>query len=79
MAGTNTRKDIVKRLSVVYFATLLFGLLIIARIIYIQIVEHDKWIHANELTQKEMLIEPDRGDICAADAGSWQHQSPITR
>ncbi len=67
MAGTNTRKDIVKRLSVVYFATLLFGLLIIARIIYIQIVEHDKWIHANELTQKEMLIEPDRGDICAAD------------
>ncbi len=67
MSETNTRKEIITRMGIVYAAVVLFGFVVIARIVYLQVVEHDRWISANIISQKDITIEPDRGDICAAD------------
>jgi cell division protein FtsI (penicillin-binding protein 3) len=67
MSENNTRKEIVTRMGIVYVAVVLFGFIVVARIVYLQVVEHDRWISANIISQKDITIEPDRGDICAAD------------
>lgn len=61
------RKDILLRVGLVYVIAVVLGLLIIFRVAYLQIAEHDKWSEANTLTMKDIVIEPNRGDICADD------------
>ncbi|PKP10278.1 MAG: peptidoglycan glycosyltransferase [Bacteroidetes bacterium HGW-Bacteroidetes-4] len=67
MTENNTRKELVVRLSMVYIAVVAFALGIVVKVVYLQVAEHDKWINANTFSQKDIVIEPDRGDICASD------------
>lgn len=62
------KKDILWRVGVVYFTFLAFGLVIIGRVIYLQIAEGKIWKEkAQKLTVRDMIIEPNRGDILSED------------
>jgi len=67
MDENKTKREIVVRLSIVYIAIVLFALIVIGKVLYLQVVEHEKWANANTITQKDIIIEPDRGNICADD------------
>jgi cell division protein FtsI (penicillin-binding protein 3) len=67
MSDNVIRKEIVAKLSIVYIAVVLFAMVVIGKVLYLQVVEHEKWANANTISQKDIIIEPDRGDICAAD------------
>lgn len=58
------RKDILWRMGLLYFLLLAFSVIITGRVLFLQIIEGSKWkSKANELTQKDIIIEPLRGDI----------------
>jgi cell division protein FtsI (penicillin-binding protein 3) len=62
------KKDIVWRVALVYVGILLFGLCIIARIVYLQFVEVGALTQKSiQLSVKDIEIEPNRGDIMACD------------
>jgi len=62
------KKEILVRVALVYIIFVLLGFAIIAKILYIQIVEGGKWREmAKTITYKDITIEPNRGDICAGD------------
>jgi cell division protein FtsI (penicillin-binding protein 3) len=62
------KKEILFRAGLVYVGFLLFGIAIIARILFIQMVEGDKLRKkTKELTLKNFTIDPARGDILATD------------
>jgi cell division protein FtsI (penicillin-binding protein 3) len=62
------KKEILVRVALVYLFFVLLGFAIIAKILYIQIVEGSKWREvAKTITYKDITIEPNRGDICAND------------
>lgn len=61
------RKQITSRLGLVYIGIVAFALLIMGKMVYLQTIEHDKWSNVNETSQKKIVIEPSRGDICAYD------------
>ena len=64
----NIRKDLIWRVNFVYFMILLFAFAIIGRILFIQIIEKDKWeAKAQELSRKDIIVQPNRGDIISAD------------
>ena len=64
----SVKKEIVLRLSVVYFMILFVAVVISGRIVYLQVFEHDKWSSkAQELTYQDIIIKPNRGDICDTD------------
>ncbi len=67
MAKESIQKDILLRLTVVYIAVSLFAFLIIAKVFYLQFFEYEKWNKATEINLKEMIVEPNRGDILAVD------------
>ncbi|PIP53977.1 MAG: hypothetical protein COX07_07755 [Bacteroidetes bacterium CG23_combo_of_CG06-09_8_20_14_all_32_9] len=58
------RKDILWRMALLYILMVGFAVIILGKILYIQVVEGNKWkSKANELTQKDIIIEPMRGEI----------------
>lgn len=62
------KKDILWRVAVVYFAIALFAILILIRVVFIQFAESDKWRNkAQNVKVKDIIIFPERGDICAED------------
>ena len=62
------KSEIVFRFSLVYVFFVALGIAIVAKILYIQFVEGNKWREmAKTLTYKDITIEPTRGDICAVD------------
>lgn len=62
------KKDIVWRVALIYVCMLLFGLAIIARIIYLQFVEAGSLTQkAMQLSVKDIEIIPNRGNILASD------------
>jgi len=62
------RKDIVWRVGLVYIGVIIIALLIVGKIIYIQAFEGSKWREKSmTATLKDIVIEPDRGDIYASD------------
>jgi len=62
------RKDIMWRVYLVYIAVLLFALIVIGRVFYIQVFEGDELRKkAAELTIDTLKVEAVRGDICADD------------
>jgi cell division protein FtsI (penicillin-binding protein 3) len=64
----SVKKDILWRVGIVYIVFLLFGLLIIGRIFYLQVFEKKEWTDkANIFALKTMNIPADRGSIYAAD------------
>ena len=64
----SVKREILRRVTVVYLSFLLLGLLIISRILYLQIFEKEKWEdQANSYSHKTMNIVADRGSINASD------------
>ncbi len=60
------KKDIVKRVTIVYVAMLLFGAAIIGKIVYLQVVKGSYWREkASAVTVRDITIQPNRGDIFA--------------
>lgn len=56
------------RVALVYLIFVLLGIAIVAKIIYIQVVEGNKWREvAKTITFKDITIEPNRGDIFSYD------------
>ncbi|MBE9466953.1 MAG: transpeptidase family protein [Bacteroidetes bacterium] len=63
----DVKKDILIRVGFVYVFMIVFAIVIIGRVGYLQTVEKNKWDKANTLTMKDITIEANRGDICAED------------
>jgi cell division protein FtsI (penicillin-binding protein 3) len=61
------RNQMLGRLSAVYFTLLVFLLILIGRIFYVQWFEGEKWRKAEQLNFRTTRIEPNRGDIRARD------------
>ncbi len=62
------KSDILWRMRLIYFAMAIFGLFILGRVVYIQLVEGDQWKErARTTTMRYVNIEAARGDICAED------------
>lgn len=62
--GTSIKSDVVWRVALVYFFVLLVGLVIIAKVLYIQFVEGSALRQkAEQITFRQVPIYPNRGDI----------------
>lgn len=62
------KKDIIWRVGAIYSMVLLFAILIVGRVVFLQLVEGDKWrSKAQTLSQRDVIVHANRGDICAAD------------
>ncbi len=58
------KKEILFRVGAVYVACLLFGLIVLGRIIQIQYVQGNHWkSKAQEVNLKDIIIKPERGNI----------------
>jgi cell division protein FtsI (penicillin-binding protein 3) len=74
----NTKKDILWRIYVVYFLTVVFALAIFLKVIYIQAVEGEKWRElAKSSSMRYFNIDAIRGDICADDGRLLATSIPI--
>jgi len=72
------KKDIIWRVYLIYLFVLLFGFLVIGKIVYIQFIEGDEWrTKAKEETIKYINIEAIRGDICSSDGSLLASSIPI--
>jgi len=62
------RKTIISRIAVVYFLLMLFGAVVVAKMVSVQQIKNDRWekIEAN-LSKNTIIVEPNRGNICADD------------
>ena len=67
MSDNNYGKSIVAKLTIVYIAVVVFAMVIILRVLYLQIAEHEKWSNTNKISTKDIIIEPSRGNILATD------------
>lgn len=62
------RKSIVSRIAIIYFFLLIFGVVVIFKMISVQQIKNDKWEQiAKNLKENTILVEPNRGNICADD------------
>jgi len=62
------KNDILWRVYLIYLIILIFGLVVIGKVIYIQFVEGDEWVSkAEELRIRYDNIEASRGNIYASD------------
>lgn len=72
------KADILWRVFLVYLAMLVFGIAIIARVVYIQVVEGDELLaKADSLTIRYFNVDATRGNICAADESLLATSVPI--
>ena len=72
------KADILWRVFLVYLAMVIFGLAIIVKVIYIQVVEgHDLLTRADSLTMQYFNVEATRGNICAVDESLLATSVPI--
>ncbi len=64
----NIRRAIVSRIAFIYFILLLFGVVVIFKMISVQQIKNERWEKiAKNLKENTILIEPNRGNICADD------------
>jgi cell division protein FtsI (penicillin-binding protein 3) len=64
MKKMSLKKDILWRVAVVYLGMLMFAVVIIGKIIYLQVGEHKVWTEkAEKISLKDITIDPKRGDI----------------
>ncbi len=62
------RKSIVSRIAIIYFILLIFGLVVIIKIISVQKIKNERWEEiAGNLEKNTVRIKPERGNICAED------------
>jgi cell division protein FtsI (penicillin-binding protein 3) len=62
------RKNIVLRFGIVYTIICLSFIAVIYKIIVIQTVERDRWLHLAEQNKKtDIVVKPNRGNIYACD------------
>jgi len=61
------KKEILTRLGVVYLLIVVFGMLIIGKIFYLQFFEKEKWASAETQSIRHMSIESNRGNIYSSD------------
>jgi cell division protein FtsI (penicillin-binding protein 3) len=74
----NSNSDIVKRVYVVYFFTVVFAILILLKVISIQVFEGEKWREmARTSTMRYVSIDAIRGDICADDGSLLATSVPV--
>jgi len=72
------KKDILWRVYLIYVFVLIFGFVVIGKILYIQFIEGDEWrTKAKEETIKYINIEAIRGDICSSDGSLLASSIPI--
>lgn len=58
------KKQIITRFAYAYFGVLAIGIAIIVRVLFLQFFQGEKWEKkAETLTYRDMIIEPNRGDI----------------
>ncbi|HPT02748.1 MAG TPA: penicillin-binding protein [Bacteroidales bacterium] len=75
---TDTKKDILWRVYLVYIGMFVLGLTIIGRIVYIQVAEGDKWREkARKLSLRYFNIEATRGNIYDANGEFLSTSVPI--
>lgn len=62
------RSAIIARVAFIYFLLFLFALAVIFKLVSVQQIKNDRWekIEKN-LTENTVIVEPDRGNICADD------------
>ncbi len=62
------RSAIIARIAFVYLLLFLFALVVIFKLFSVQQIKNDRWekIETN-LTENTVIVEPDRGNICADD------------
>ena len=62
------RRTIISRVAVVYFILLLFGIVVVVKMVSVQQIKNERWekIEAN-LSKNTIIVEPNRGNICADD------------
>lgn len=62
------RKAIVSRIAIIYFFLLLFGLVVIFKMISVQKIKNERWEQiAKNLEENTVIVRPNRGNICAED------------
>lgn len=74
----SNKSDILKKVYLVYLAVALLGIAIVAKVLYIQIVEGDKWRdQAKKLSIKYEKTEAIRGNILASDGSLLAASIPV--
>ena len=64
----NIRNTILSRLAIIYFMMLVFGIAVVVNLVAVQKIKNEKWENiANNLKNNTVVIEPNRGNICASD------------
>ncbi|MEN8116717.1 MAG: cell division protein, partial [Bacteroidota bacterium] len=62
------RKTILSRIAIVYFILLLFGVVVVFKLISVQQINNARWQKIEDnLTRNTVIVEPNRGNICADD------------
>jgi cell division protein FtsI (penicillin-binding protein 3) len=62
------RKAIVSRIAIIYFFLLLFGLVVIFKMVSVQKIKNERWEQiAKNLEENTVIVKPNRGNICAGD------------
>jgi cell division protein FtsI (penicillin-binding protein 3) len=62
------RKSIVSRIAIIYFFLLMFGLVVIYKMVSVQKIKNDRWEQiAKNLKENTIRVAPNRGNICADD------------
>lgn len=75
---TKEKRDILWRIYLVYFLTVGFGVMILARVVYIQFVEGEQWRElARNSTMRYASIDAVRGDVLADDGRLLATSVPI--
>jgi cell division protein FtsI (penicillin-binding protein 3) len=62
------RKAIVSRIAIIYFFLLIFGLVVILKMVSVQQIKNERWEQiAKNLEENTVIVKPNRGNICAED------------
>lgn len=65
---SEVKKDILSRIGLLYTGMMIFSAIILGRILYLQLVEGSYWkSKAFQVSQKNIIIPPMRGDILSSD------------
>lgn len=62
------RSAIVSRIALIYFILFLFGVGVIFKMVSVQKIKNERWEQiAENLSKNTLIVEPNRGNICADD------------
>lgn len=62
------RNTILSRIAVIYFILVLFGVVVVVKMVSVQKIKNERWAKIEEnLSNNTVIVEPNRGNICADD------------